>query len=275
MRKATVPYQGRRIPPLYAVAFIDPGIPKQQGQEAAVARYPLALVPQDNRRHFRKWRDDVKALNPDIVLLAYQMTILETTSPGPGHDVLRGVRNAWRTWPWGGQIRVEAKRRRVFDPRSSEWKAAFLNACAATLESYPYDGLFLDQCSVFSVHHPLKSVRNEMLQHLRETLLELRKRHPNKIFVGNSIYSLPGLNGIMSEDREEHFDEDLIPFDGQWSPPINLGLVLSANRLDDKVLKRKLHRVCSLGAFFTATQSYQHVTWSPIYDEVLKIAHGA
>lgn len=89
VRRASVKFAGRKLAPLYAVAYVNPLLPDQQGQETTVAKYPMALVPQDDREPFRKWRDQVRQLNPLIVLLGYQMTSLETTSPGPGHDRLR------------------------------------------------------------------------------------------------------------------------------------------------------------------------------------------
>ena len=211
--KAAVTVSGRLVPPLYTVAYVDPALPNQQGQEAVVARYPMALVSQDNRPLHRRWRDSIKAINPNIVFLAYQMTILETTSPGPGHNVLRRAQNSWVRSLWGSEVRVEEARRRVFDPRSDEWKQAFLDACSATLLSYPYDGLFLDQCSVFAIHHPLESIRREMRVNLSEVLIELRRQHPTAILIGNSVYNFRGLNGKMSEDRKHLFAQELL----RWS----------------------------------------------------------
>ena len=91
-----VPASTRRpVAPLYCIAYITPDAPGQGGQEAAVARYPLAIVPQEDRSAFRRWRDAVRTLNPNIVLLGYQMVHEEPLTPGPGHDELRKASHSW------------------------------------------------------------------------------------------------------------------------------------------------------------------------------------
>lgn len=275
VRKASVNIAGRTVAPIYAVAYIDPGLKSQQGQEATVARYPIALVPQDDRPHFRRWRDDVRRLNPRIILLAYQMTMEETTVPGPGHDRLRLARDSWCTWPggapvWGGK---PEKRRRLYDPRKAEWKERFLEACAVTLRSYPYDGLFLDQCGVFFLHSLPPHVRRQMRKHLGETLMELRRRQPGAVLIGNSSYDWEGLNGEMSEADESRFDNEFRSFAGHAQPQIDLGLVLLDETTgNDDYVRRRLISTCRHGALFSAAASYQHVPWFRVYDEVLKIA---
>ena len=105
--------------PLFCTAYITPDVPDQAGQENLVARYPLAIVPQDNRYASRRWRDSIKNLNPDICFLGYQMVMEETTSPGPGHKRLSDLKGAWSRYPWGTipTVGPSWKRRRIFDPR--------------------------------------------------------------------------------------------------------------------------------------------------------------
>lgn len=272
--RAAASHRGRLIPPLYTIAYIEPDRPSERGQEEIVAKYPMALVPQDDRPRYRQWRDDIKKINPEIVFLAYQMTIEEASQSGrgPGHNLMdRVVKESWIKWPWGTPVRVGRTPRRIFDPRSAEWKAAFLDACDLTLASYPYDGLFLDQCSVFGAHHPLESVRREMRAHLQEVITELRKRHPEAILVGNSTYNWSGLNGEMSENRESHFASELAPFPGHYSPNINLALVQLDGELGHDVdVRTKLLSALSLGAFFSASVSSRRVSWFPVYDELLQ-----
>src|SRR5207247_1377934 len=98
----------------------------------------------------------------------------------------------------------------------------FLEACRITLQSYPYDGLFLDQCTVFEKAHPLPGVRAEMRQALQITLQRLRQEFPNTILIGNSSYNWQGLNGELDEGRPENMLAELAPFNGHTQPTKDL-----------------------------------------------------
>lgn len=39
VRRASVKFAGRKLAPLYAVAYVNPLLPDQQGQETSVAKY--------------------------------------------------------------------------------------------------------------------------------------------------------------------------------------------------------------------------------------------
>jgi hypothetical protein len=270
--KATLRHAGKTVAPIYIVAYIEP----DSGQEALVARYPLAIVPQSIAPKYMRWRDTVRSLNPEIVLLGYQMTSLEPNSSGrgPGHDLMAHIQKSWVVSPGGTQPTVETPPRRLYDMRRDEWKAAFLDACSATLKSYPYDGLFLDQCSVFGAHAPNSPLlRGEMRDHLQGVLLELRNRHPNALIIGNSSYQWKGLNGAMSEDRNQFLRTELAPAPGQASPALNLGLMYLKEGIDNPArIEAYLIQTLSMGAFFTALHSTKRATWFPIFDRVLEIA---
>jgi hypothetical protein len=274
--KAAVRYEGRLIPPIYAVAYVDPRIPAQQGQEKTVAKFPLVVVPQNTATPFVRWRNEVRTINPDAVMLGYQMVALESFNQGPGDDVMRTVRDAWLKSPSGGEVRVEARQRRVFDLRKDDWKTAFLEACAVTLKSYPYQGLFLDQCHVFQAHSLNEAVRREMRPHLAEVLQELRRRHPSALIVGNGRESWPGLNGKMSEGQPRLFARELRPFPGQAHPGLNLGLVLlnASAPHNEALVRRQLVSTCSLEAFFAAAINYQTMSWFSVYDDVIRICRS-
>jgi hypothetical protein len=149
------------IPPLFCAAYITPDAPGQKNQERAVARYPLTLVPQDTRLPFKQWRDRVKSINPRIVMLGYLNVITECRVPGPGHDILRNVKRSFCIYP-DGKVPTAFESRRIFDPRTQEWKDRFIEACSATLRSYPYEGLFLDNCTIFGIASPINPVIEEM-----------------------------------------------------------------------------------------------------------------
>ena len=89
------------IPPLYCGALIAPDAPGQGGQEKLVAKYPLAIVPQDDRAIYRTWRNEVHRFNPEIKLLAYFDVNKRTNVPGPGHDYMLKLRDVVAHYPGG------------------------------------------------------------------------------------------------------------------------------------------------------------------------------
>lgn len=264
----------RSIPLLFCTAYITPDAPGQEGQERIVARYPLVLVPQDARSAFVQWRDHVKVLNPSIVMLGYQIVIEESTVPGPGHDILvtRGrAANAFCVYPGGFMptVNVNGWRRRIYDPRNAQWQAAFLDACRATLASYPYDGLFLDQCTVYDKAHPLPSVRLEMRQALQETILQLRKEVPATILVGNSSYDWAGLNGELCEGRANDMKKESALAFGHNVPRMEFYQSVLGRSDDIETVTREMALAHSYGAFYGAAVDYQHVLWFDLFDDVV------
>ena len=261
------------IPPLFCTAYITPDAPGQGGQEAMVAKYPLANVAQDDNVVFRRWRDKVKSLNPDILMLGYQVVIQETKVPGPGHQRLSRVKNSFCSYP-GGMVPTvpgafPGDTSRIYDPRTAVWRTAFLDACNDTLASYPYDGLFLDQCTVFFKASPLPWVREEMLVALRETLLELRKAHPNIIIVGNSSYNFAGLNGEMNEGRPNDLQKEMAPFAGHVPPRIEMMQTMLRYANDINTVKREMAIAHAYGAFYGACVDGSHVLWFDEFDAVI------
>lgn len=262
----------RTIPPLFCTAYIDPTITTQKGQEAIVAKYPLVLVPQDTRPPHIAWKDRVKQLNPSIVTLAYQIVINETIVPGPGHDKQRALANAnpWCVNPDGSIPTAEYGNRqlRVFDPRKNEWQDNFLEACRITLNSYPYDGLFLDQCTIYGIAHPFEGVRAEMRQALQDTLVLVRKEFPSHILIGNSRFHWNGLNGEMNEGRLNNLEE-LDPFPGHVEPRIQLYQSLLRHSYDIGVMKKEMAKAHARGAFYGAAVNFQHALWFDEFDDVI------
>ena len=262
------------IAPLFCFAYIDPDIPSQANQETHIARYPLTLVPQDMRTTHVQWRDRIKHLNPNILMLGYQMVIQENTLPGPGHEELRLVKDSWCVYPDGiyyptVQVDPGPREFRIFDPRKRAWQESFLAACRATLLSYPYDGLFLDQCSVFEKAHPLPSVREQMRQALQATLLRLRQDFPGTILIGNSSYNWQGLNGELNEGRPEKILEELAPFTSHVQPTMDLYASLLKYPNDSATVKREMALAHSQGAYYSAAVDNQHVLWFDAFDEVM------
>jgi hypothetical protein len=260
-------------PPLFCIAYIDPDIPSQANQESLIARYPLILIPQDMRATHVQWRDRIKRLNPNILMLGYQMVIEETAVPGPGHDRMRLVKDAWCVYPDGSHPTVTVwptpRDLRIFDPRKVEWQEAFMEACRITLHSYPYDGLFLDQCTVFEKAHPDPRVKAEMRQALQIPLLRIRQEFPNAILIGNSRYNWQGLNGELNEGRPADMLTELAPFDGHVQPTMDLYNTILKDPNDVERVKREMAFAHSQGAYYSAAVDYQHVLWFDVFDGVM------
>lgn len=260
--------------PLFCSAYIDPGFESQRHQEHHVAKFPIALVPQDNRRHFRDWRKKVRDLNPNIKLLAYQMVIEETSVPGPGHKVLGRLADSWVTYPGGivptvtFQTNVSG-RKRIYDPRSVAWQEAFLESCNAVLDSDEYDGLFLDQCTVYDKAALTAVTKSEMLEALDSTLLRLRALLPSELIIGNSSYFWQALNGEMNENRPVSMPKEIAIDSRRKEPRLELFQYYSKVGEPETELKRMFKLAIKNRAFFGCTVNPQTVRWLDFYDEIL------
>lgn len=204
---------------LFTVAYIYPDKISPFIQCDLVAKYPIAIVPQSDDPVYIAWRDRIRQLNPAIKLLAYQQTIyLVTEIAGPG--VGPGARvMAAESVP--AQLSVSRlPNGPYFDYRIPAFKTSFLHACDAVLKSYPYDGLFLDNCTVWGQYQGTDVAG--LTAALRSTILELRARQPNILIVTNGIEKYVGANGGMCEARPLDMAKEMPYYDGQAFPRINM-----------------------------------------------------
>lgn len=191
-------------PYIFCIAYIDPKSDLSNGQIETIAKYPLAIVPQDDRKHYVDWKNSIKASNNNIKLYAYQMTVEETTVPGPGHRRLSMANGEWVKYA-GIYPVSKYKSRRFFDPRSKVWQKAFLKGVMETLASYPYDGIFLDQCAIFGKMAPIQSIRSEMDDALQHTLSILRQEVGDTVtIIANSLNRWNNIDGQMIESLPEN-----------------------------------------------------------------------
>jgi hypothetical protein len=250
-----------KTPPIFCTAYVNPLTPDQAGQEPIVARYPLALVAQDMRTPFRKWRDEIRRLNPAIVLLGYQNVITET----------RRRISGWCRYPTGHVPVVPgtSERRRLVDPRAAGFAAALIEACEATLAAYPFQGLFLDNCTIYRIADPRTGVREEMRAALAESLVQLRAALPDALIVGNGRYDFAGLNGEMNEGRTLELPREARDFDGHVAPRLDLFQLL-VKRPDDRTRTAAgLKLAAQYGASFGVAVDYQHVLWFDFFEAAM------
>lgn len=259
------------IPPLYCLAYINPTLDWQKGQENTIAKFPMALVPQNMLPTHVAWRERIREKNPDIIMLGYQMTIEETKVPGPGHDIMRTLDDAWVTYPGGFVPKITWKDqiKRIFDPSKEEWQKRFLEACSAVLEAYRFDGLFLDQCTVFARAALTPGADAKQKAGLQKALVALRESWPDKIFIANSRYNWEAVNGEMNEGRIEDYDKELIPFPGHARPQIDLAAIYYHKIGGRQDIRPYLKNAVSRKAFFYACETAQKVEWHAAYDELI------
>jgi hypothetical protein len=267
------------MPPLFCTAYIDPTIAAQKNQEALVAKYPIALVPQDSRLVYQTWRDKVRNLNPSIKLMAYQQVITENIIPGPGHDILRKINNkagVWVSYPQNSNLITPTAfgGRRVYDARSKVWQDAFLDACEAAYHGDQFEGLFLDNCTIFHLSVPIPSLQQEMTDALSQTLVKLRQRLPSTVIIGNTGDHFSSLNGAMNEDRSRDVSTQGKVRDYQ-APVINLYQFITDMKNPDMTkIKAELQQCLTHQSFFGLSHlnDFQHVHWPALFDEVVAAA---
>jgi hypothetical protein len=258
-------------PPIFCTAYIDPSVRSQQGQEGVVAKYPLALVTQSDDSLAKQWRRRVRALNPQIRLLCYQVVIEETTVPGPGHRHMKGVGDVWVRYPWGGLPTVSPnsrQRMRVVDPRKPEWRKRFLEACRIAFFSDRFEGLYLDQCAIFRSAVVDQSERSEMLGALNDTIAELRRSLPGPILIGNSSENFSALNGELNENRPADLPRET--GGPHQEPRLDLFQFLAADasqQVED--VERMARLAFSNRCYFGVAANYQQVVWGDLQERLL------
>lgn len=204
-----------RLPPIYAVAWIDPRQTNQQGQEAQVARFPMATINQRNQASATPaandftWKTAIRTANPSQWWLIYQMLTEETTVQGMGHDILRSLGDtAWVRDTNGIPITFPRPDKnnepyRIYDQRSKAFQAAQIEALGAIFRQHEQfggaQGIFFDQCFIHSAITDT-GVRAEMLAAMQANFQAFRFYFPDKIFVTNGSARFPGCNGGCDED---------------------------------------------------------------------------
>jgi hypothetical protein len=205
-------------------------------------------------------------------MLGYLIVIQEPEMPGAGHDMLRTVHD-YSIHPNGYVPMVPGAypgaKNRIYDPRSQRWQDVFISACKATLKSYPFDGLFLDQCTIFHISHPQDDARKEMMSALQSTLLRLRSELPSIYIVGNSSYKFAGLNGEMNEGRLSDLKRESVTFSGHTKPEMNMYLSVLNSSDDINTVKRDMALAHSYGLYYGACVSGSKAIWFDAFDEVI------
>lgn len=272
-----------RIPPIFAIAWIDPRQTNQQGQEAQVARFAMTTLPQRVGAFEDPWKTQIRALNSSQIWLIYQMLSEETTVPGPGHAILQALGDT--AWVLGGNgqpitfVRPDKPPDtlwRIYDQRLPAFRQALIDACAAVFAAHePFggaQGIFLDQAFIHSaITDP--TARAEMLEAMQNNILALRNAFPEKLIVANSSLRFAGANGGMDEDPFNKNRQVNIPasYAGQALPRCELLAIYEPDVVADAAAIRSgLAAAQTVGASFGAGNGGQFPHWlSPDFDDVM------
>jgi hypothetical protein len=185
---------------------------------------------------------------------------------------MAGVGDVWVRYPWGGTPTVNPvadQRMRIVDPRKPEWQSRFLDACAITLASDRYAGLYLDQCTVFSSAVPMPGERAEMIDALNSVLARLRARMPDVLLVANSSLSFPALNGELNENRPDDLAAE--QFGSHQAPEASLFQYLQPEpdaSASQPQLREMARAAFANRCYFAVTDNYQRVHWPACLDEL-------
>lgn len=273
-----------RVNRTVAVAYL---IPDSHGQQLeALAKFGMIVVPQQTTMgRGSAWKDAIRAVNPDAIILGYQMIAEETNAAdrGPGDIVMAALSGGspdayMRNGPEGndtGTITVNISNGlNLFDYRKRVYTDGILSALDAVMASYPYDGFFLDNCNVFVNHHPQASVRAACMDALKVITSKIRARFPDKVLIGNGPRKFPGLNGEMNENRPADYRSELSAYAGhslpetpvavqQLATPDDAGFRASYNRGKD------IHPNTFWGSYVTP----QSVAWFQTHDIIVAEEH--
>ena len=249
-------------------------IQKTPAEAQIAAKYDLLIVNQDDGTSHKAWLDSVKAINPAVKMLAYQMVAQEPgIAPGAGNRILPDINRfaAYSQDPWlitaSGDIaaiQIDGwKNRRMYDYRKLVWQDLFKQACQAVLASYQFDGLFLDNCvSNWAKQAPANPALHDALKNV---LLDLRRLYPDKWMIGNGSENWMGLNGEMSEGRIGQLSE-LTPSAGQVVPNLNCYLMPTTTATTDAEIQAAYNQVKPYGAWFGCHRADGVLYWPSIFD---------
>ena len=121
------------------------------GSVENAAGYDALVVSQEITPSYIDFRDRVKTLNPDIKIIGYHMVAFKHPANTPSDKVMFDAGAAYLmdgadpvTLAFNASHDVT-----MFDYRNAKWQTAFVHACEVLMATYPYDGIMLDNCSVW------------------------------------------------------------------------------------------------------------------------------
>lgn len=264
------------LKPLYCLAYIDPQNKKHAGQEGFISKYPIAIIPQDTRERYVRFRQRLRNLNPDQKLLGYMMTIDENGLRGPAHKLMQSVHDSWLTLP-GGLVPTKnipsgaIKKRRIYDPRKLRFRKRFVEACQLLVDKYHFDGIFFDNCTIYGRFASIPGLGAELLAGLQEVIFDVRRALPSTLLIANTRYSFKGLNGEMNEGRGGELPREAGPILGHVEPYINMYhyYIKNTDRSSLLLAENNFRIALKNKSFFGVGIDAQTIRWYEFFDRIL------
>lgn len=262
--------------PLYCLAYIDPENKNHKNQEEFISKYPISVIPQDNRPRYISFKQRLRELNNTQKIFGYMMLIDENGLRGPAHELVRKVNNSWLTLP-GGIVPTKdipsgnIKKRRLYDPRSAEFRSRFVEACQLLVDQHDFDGIFLDNCTIYGRFASIPVLGDDLLEGLQQLITEIRTALPETILIGNTRYNFTGLNGEMNEGRPNELVKEAKPIPGQVQPYINMfHYYMKGSSKKDLLFAENYFRLALQNkCFFGTGINPQTIRWYEFFDRVL------
>lgn len=157
-------------------------------------------------------------------------------------------------------------KRRIFDPRIPQFRDKFVKACELLVHQHGFDGyFFFDNCTIYGFLYSIPVLGHELLDALHELISDVRNALPNTLLIGNSRYSINGLNGEMNEGRPSELVEEAKPINGHSRPYINM-YHHYMNSLDEKniLFAEKQFRIALENKCFFGTESMRQKPYGGI-----------
>jgi hypothetical protein len=214
-------------------------------------------------------------MNRSQKVLAYQLTLDENEIPGPGHDLIRKLKNSWLTIPGGITPTINVKSAgvykdfRIYDPRDSAFRRQFIDACTLLVNKNKFDGIFLDNCTIYGKFSNIPYLGNELINALQSLIDEVRIALPNAILIGNSRYNWSGLNGEMNEGRPSELPKESAIFSGHVSPRISMYHYYMKNSNDLINAEQNFRWALENHCFFGTGINAQNIKWYSFFDKIL------
>ncbi len=260
--------------PLYCLAYIDPEYKPHKGQESSIAKYPIAVIPQEASSKYDSFRRRLSELNPQQKVLAYQMTLDEHVVPGPGHELLMGLQNSWLTLPGGIVPTLSTPsgnilRPRIFDPRNPVFRHYFVKACELLINEKGFDGIFLDNCTIYGRFSNIPFFGDSLMKGLQQLVEDIRTALPNAILIGNTRYDWSGLNGEMNEGRPNELSKETSFYEDHTEPTISMYHYYMKDNNDLANAEKNFRLALANNCFFGTAINAQTIKWYPFFDKVL------
>ncbi len=272
-------------------------IPKQRAALIRnICKYPIVAVTSQDQDHWNcgeypqydVFRDEIRATNPQIKMLAHLNATEshQASSPGSrviwsaggeygfhGHEPQDRPGTIWYEKPkgrvivrdsgWGPKAMMDFRLKRAQDTLYSAMVTQYTGGYSRTGNNRRWDGVYLDQLIVpGSGWGTSITERQQMVVGLQSVLTRFRSRYPDAIVVCNSSRDYADINGEMNEGRADEIRE-VASYWRHSQPEINVYMFKPVKEASEAQISAELMKAMSYGAFFSYHYGENPYTSSP------------